>query len=62
MHILLEAGANADKADEAWRTPLHIAAQKGMVEIVRSLLQAEADMHRAVNDSSLAIKTRIRVG
>ena len=44
LKILLEAGADIDKADRLGRTPLNVAASKGQIQCVKLLLEAGADI------------------
>jgi len=43
VRLLLDAGANVDKADSDGWTPLQIASQKGHLDIVRVLVEEGAD-------------------
>lgn len=47
VRILLEAGADANLADEDGVTPLTVAAQNGHFEVVKILLKAGADVNLA---------------
>ncbi|CAJ1385904.1 unnamed protein product [Effrenium voratum] len=47
VRILLEAGAEKDKADYFGYTPMHGAALSGQLEVVRALLEAGADKDKA---------------
>ena len=49
MRVLVEAGAEVDRADTDGCTALFVAAQKGHVEAIRILLDAGADPNRATN-------------
>jgi ankyrin repeat protein len=50
VKLLLDSGADKDKANENGETPLYIAAQEGYVEIVKLLLDAGADKDKADED------------
>ena len=54
VRILLERGANVAAKDDKGRTPLHRAAQNGRVELVRLLLEHNADLNATAlsNDCS----------
>ena len=41
-HLLVEAGARVDKADNTGTTPLILACHSGHLEVVRLLLEAKA--------------------
>jgi ankyrin repeat protein len=50
--ILLDAGAHPSTRDEAGWTPLHLAADRGDVEMVRLLLRAKAPVDVWVGDAT----------
>ena len=43
--MLLEQGADINKARDDGATPLNVASQNGHVEVVRMLLEQGADIH-----------------
>jgi ankyrin repeat protein len=45
VHILLEAGADADSTDYDGKTALQIAADRRSIELVQILLEAGADVN-----------------
>ena len=47
LQVLLEAGADKDKADKIGRTPLHLAAKRNTPDCLRLLLEAGADKDKA---------------
>jgi ankyrin repeat protein len=49
---LLDKGANVNARDERGRTPLHYAAMKGAVGVVRLLLEKGADVNARANDGA----------
>ncbi|GMH50842.1 hypothetical protein TrRE_jg13590, partial [Triparma retinervis] len=50
VKVLVEAGADKDKAaDDGW-TPLYIAAQNGHCDVVKCLIEAGADKDKAMDD------------
>ena len=55
LRVLLEAGADKDKADEMGRTPLHLAAEKNTPDCLRLLLDAGAETDKADQDGSVAL-------
>ena len=55
MRLLIEAGADLDKANNDGWTPLWIASQNGHLEVVRLLVEAGADMYMAVNTGGGAV-------
>ena len=52
VRMLLENGANKDKADGDSATPLGLASQGGHKQIVRLLLEARADKDKAARDGA----------
>ena len=61
--MLIEAGADVDKARDDGTTPLLMAAQEGRVEAVRVLLeQGSADMNKANNNSQTPINIAAFMG
>ena len=50
MRVLIELGADIDKAPNIGATPLCIAAQDGHEAVVRVLIEAGADVNKARND------------
>ena len=49
---MLRQGADIHKADNDGNTPLHGAARRGHVDIVRWLVEAGADIHKANNNGN----------
>ena len=47
VRVLLEGGADIDKAIDDGATPLFIASQQGHVEVVRALVEGGADIDKA---------------
>ena len=45
IHILIEAGAELNGADQAGQTPLILAAKRGNLDCVRKLIEAGADVN-----------------
>ena len=45
--MLVEAGADVDKANDVSATPLSVAAQQGNEAVVRVLIEAGADVNHA---------------
>ncbi|XP_059139282.1 putative ankyrin repeat protein RF_0381 [Physella acuta] len=52
VNLLLGAGANVQSVDENGRTPLHMAAFKGHIIIVKSLCQYGADINAVDNSGN----------
>ena len=53
MEVLIQAGADVDKADSNdGATALMIASKKGHAAIVEALLQAGADVDKAANNGA----------
>ena len=50
VKILVERGADMNKADNNGATPLLIASQKGHVDVVKILVERGADINKATND------------
>jgi hypothetical protein len=50
VRLLVEAGANKDKAGTNGFTPLYAACQKGHIKVVRLLVEAGADKEKAANN------------
>jgi hypothetical protein len=50
VRLLLERGAEVDKADNEGTTPLQISSFEGHVEVVRVLLDKGAEIDKAAND------------
>jgi ankyrin repeat protein len=48
--LLIEAGADINKADDDGVTPLYIAAELGQEAIVRALIEAGADVNKATDN------------
>lgn len=51
MSLLLDAGAQIDALDELGRSALMFACEKGYIEIVDTLLKAEAGVNTKDNKS-----------
>jgi ankyrin repeat protein len=49
---LLASGASPDERDDAGFTPLHLAAQRGSVDIVKALLLAGATLEPVLGDTT----------
>ena len=47
VKMLIEVGADVDKADKGGRTPLYWAAFNGRTEIAKMLIEAKADVNKA---------------
>ena len=58
----LEAGAAVDQANNNGATALHIAAQKGPVEVLRTLLEAGAEVNHANNNGGTALHVAAEKG
>lgn len=50
LDLLLTSGANPNMADTSGATPLHIAALRGEIDIMRKLVEAGADINAQTND------------
>ena len=50
VHLLIQKGADMEKADYNGRTPLCIASQNGYLDVVRLLIEKGADIDKAEND------------
>jgi ankyrin repeat protein len=48
--LLIEAGADIDKAKDNGVTPLYVASQNGHVEVARLLIEAGADIDKAADN------------
>lgn len=62
VRVLLEVGADVNKADASESAPIHHAARKGQTEIVRILAEAGADLNRETDDVRTPLSTAIRAG
>ncbi len=60
--LLLQAGADKDKAFGNGRTPLYIASQKGQKDIVELLLRAGADKDKAQKDGATPLFIASQMG
>jgi ankyrin repeat protein len=54
VHFLLAKGGDPNAVDNCGNTPLHIAAMAGQKDVVRSLLDAKADVAICNNDGESA--------
>ena len=54
--LLIEAGADIDKAVDGGYTPLYIASQEGHLEVVKTLLDSGADATLATKDGVTPLK------
>ena len=52
LRILVERGADTNKANNNWATPLYIASRKGHVDVVRILAERGADINKARDNGS----------
>lgn len=59
---LISRGAQIDCCDEFGKTPLHLAAQNGNVDIVETLIRFEADSNKADNSGLTPIMIATREG
>ena len=50
MRVLINSGADINKAKDGIWTPLYIAAQEGYETVVRALIEVGADINKAIND------------
>tara|TARA_R110000851_G_scaffold70190_3_gene156633 strand:+ start:124 stop:417 length:294 start_codon:yes stop_codon:yes gene_type:complete len=55
IDLLISANANLNATNSLGQTALHISAQYGYIDIVRSLLNAGADKNIRDNDGYLAV-------
>ncbi|CAF1082015.1 unnamed protein product [Rotaria magnacalcarata] len=62
VHMLLQAGAQANTCDSSLSTPLHIAAYMGYDEIVQMLLTYGADMYRRDNTGRNSFHLAVSTG
>ena len=51
---LIDKGANVNEADGTNRTPIHVAAEYGRIDVIRQLIEAGADKTATVNGKSAA--------
>ena len=61
FELLLEAGAEVDKADMYGHTPLYLAANLGNLRGVEILLSAGADLNKADNNGCNSLYLRLLV-
>ena len=50
MRVLIQAGAEINKAEENGETPLYTAAERGHETVVRALIEAGAYFNKARDD------------
>ena len=62
MKLLLDSGADKDKANENGWTPLYIAASYGHDQIVKLLLDVGVDINKADNDGWTPLITAVYNG
>eukprot|EP00439_Symbiodinium_sp_Y106_P027476 s730_g3.t1 len=58
VHLLIQKGADMEKADYNGRTPLCIASQNGYLDVVRLLIEKGADIDKAENDGWTPVYAR----
>jgi len=56
VRTVLKVGANVGAEDNQGRTPLHVAAEAGLVEIVRVLLEHGANVGAEDNEGKIPFK------
>jgi cytohesin len=60
--LLIEVGADINKADDDGVTQLYIAAELGQEAIVRALIEEGADVNKAINDGTTPLYIADREG
>ena len=50
--MLIQAGAEINKAEENGETPLYTAAERGHETVVRALNELGADINKAINNGA----------
>ena len=55
MELLIDAGADKEKADNSGHTPLHRAAQRGSLDVLGLLLERGADTHARTKAGKTAL-------
>ena len=60
MELLLDAGADKEKADNNGYTPLHRAAQRGCIDVFGLLLERGADTHARTKAGKTALDLAMR--
>ena len=60
--VLLDAGADVDKANEEGDTPLLLALRAGSVEVARMLMDAGADVNEVNDEGDTALMLACRAG
>lgn len=56
LSFLVKAGAQLDKLDPNGEAPLHVAIRKGLLETVRRLIIAGADVNQSTGDGRLPLR------